>query len=121
VKILVQEVYGSLFLKQEREDAALRRHFSRRAARAFMRTRSGMPAEASDTKTTRRTARVGIEVVRARRALARVIVHARGRLDGDVVRVVHRSRLWLERFHGRWRVIGFDVDQGPPPSSRGAK
>jgi hypothetical protein len=118
VKALVVDVYGALFLERERGDA-LRRHFSRRAARAFARTRSGMPAEVTDVKTTRRTASVGFEVARGKRALARVSVRARGRLDGDVVRVVHRAHLWLERFHGRWRVIGFEVERGAP--GKGAK
>lgn len=119
VKTLVIDVYRALFLERERGDASLRRHFSRRAARAFVRTRSGMPPEVTDVKTMRRTARIGVEVARARRALARVSVRARGRLDGDVVRIVHRADLWLERFHGRWRVIGFEVDQGAP--GKGAK
>jgi hypothetical protein len=111
VKVLVQDVYRALFLEDERGNTSLRRHFSHRAARALLRTRSGMPSEVTDVQTTRRTASVGIEVARAKRALARVSVRAKGRLDGDVVRIVHRAQLWLERFHGRWRVIGFEVDQ----------
>lgn len=121
VKTLVVDVYRALFLQRERGDASLRRHFSRRAARAFVRTRSGMPADVTDVKTTRRAASVGIEVATTKRALARVLVRARGRLDGDVVRIVHRAHLWLERFHGRWRVIGFEVDRGAPSAANGAK
>jgi hypothetical protein len=121
VKALIVDVYRALFLERERGDASLAHRFSRRAARAFVRTRSGMPAEVTHIKTTRRTASVGIEVARARRALARVSVRARGRLDGDVIRIVHRAHLWLERFHGRWRVIAFEIDQGAPSDGKGAK
>jgi hypothetical protein len=114
VGTLVRHIYNTLFLNPQRKQAAIDDHFSRRAAHAFRQTNSGVDSHVTRVKTTRRTANIGVEVARARRALAVVTVRARGRLDDRVIHVEHRSKLWLERFAGRWRVIGFDVDQGRP-------
>jgi hypothetical protein len=115
VKTLIKDVYDALFLEPKNKKEALKRNFTRRARRAFARTRAGIEAGAA-VKITRRSAKVGIQAKGARRAVAVVTVRAKAMLEDRAVRVVHKSKLWLERSHRGWRVIGFEVNQQIPPT-----
>jgi hypothetical protein len=110
---LVRDVYDSLFLYPSRRRAVLHRRFSKPAARTVVRSRAGVPSDAELVRTWSRRARISIQPDGARRAAAIVVVRARGQLRSKIFRIVHKATLWLERPKRLWRVIGFEVSQGP--------
>ena len=113
LKRTVKEVYDALFLYPEATRDVIRRRFVGNASRAMLSARAGMGAGATEVKTLRRSAAIGIDANSGRRAAAVVSIRARASIDGDRVRMKHRSTLWLERVGGRWVAIGFQVNQKP--------
>ena len=113
VRAAVIDVYDALFLAPERRGDVLSRLFTSSAARALRRSQAGVPAEAEQVKIVARRATIGVESVGARRAAAGTAVKVRGRIDGRRFRLRHRATMWLERSNRRWRIIAFDVRQGP--------
>ena len=109
---LVTEVYDALFLEPGRAEAVIRDRFSRDAGRALG-SKIGLPKGADDVQIKRRIARVGIHVQGATRAAARVTVTGLATVKNRKVRFEHSASLWLERSHRAWKVIGYDVIQGP--------
>ena len=113
LKRTVKEVYDALFLYPEVTRDVIRRRFVGSASRAMLSARAGMGAGATEVKTLQRSAAIGIDANSGRRAAAVVSIRARASIDGDRVRMKHRSTLWLERVGGRWVAIGFQVNQEP--------
>jgi hypothetical protein len=109
----VKEVYDALFLDPESTRDVIERRFVGSASRAMLSARAGVGAGATEVKTLRRKAAIGIDSSSGRRAAARVFIRARASIDGERIRMKHRSTLWLERSKGRWVAIGFQVNQEP--------
>ena len=91
------------------------RYFTTGAANAFRSSDLGLPQDASEVQTKKRTARIWIDVDGARRAAARVEVIATGQSSSGEFRSASQSHLWLEREGNAWKVIGYEVDQRPLP------
>ncbi|HEX2240012.1 MAG TPA: hypothetical protein VHJ82_02550 [Actinomycetota bacterium] len=111
VRALIRETYDALFLDRTRLADVVDRRFAPKAGSAFMRSKAGFPEEASRIKTTMRRARIGIQASNARHAAGQVVIAARARIDGSLVRIRHTSTLWLQRQSGGWRVVAFEIDQ----------
>ena len=112
VRKLISDTYDALFLQPPTAGAVVRRNFAGSAASSFLRSRAGPPAGATDVRTTRRAAKVGLYARGASQAAAVVAIAARATLKGRPVAINHRATLWLERVGARWRVIGFTLRQG---------
>jgi hypothetical protein len=113
---VVTSVYDSLFLQPAALEKAVKSSFAKGAAEEMMRTHAGLSPDASEVRIARRVARIGIEADGARLAAAKVKVVARAEVAGHEVEIKHSSILWLQRASGEWKVIGFEVDQGPVDS-----
>ena len=115
LRTLVKRVYDALFIHPNHLPAALRESFSEPAALALRRAGAGV-AKPGRVATTLRRASIGIQATGgARMAVASITVRAVA--DGVAKPVVHRSSLWLERARSDWKVVAFDVRQGPRPES----
>lgn len=110
---LVTEVYDALFLEPAQVNRVLRARFAAPAARQALDSKLGMPSSATEVKIKRRDARVGIHMQGASRAAARVVVAGHALVKGRRVKFHHKAILWLERTRKTWKVIAFDVAQGP--------
>lgn len=110
---LITEVYDALFLEPAALRSVLRAHFIAPAARQALDHKLGLPAAASDVRIKRRVARVGIHMQGASRAAARIVVTGRAAIKGRRARFHHEATLWLERTRKTWKVMAFDVTQGP--------
>ena len=113
LKRTVKEVYDALFLNPEATREVIRRRFVGSASRAMLSAQAGVRGGATEVKTLRRSAAIGIDATSGRRAAATVFIRARAWMDGERVGMKHRSTLWLERVKGRWVAIGFQVNQEP--------
>ena len=110
---LVKDVYDSLFLFPSRKKAILRKHFERPAARKVLSSKAGISPRATRVHIRSRRAGIGIQPNSAATAAAKVYVRATGRIENKKFRLVHRATLWLQRLKRGWKVVGFDVSQGP--------
>ncbi len=114
VELVIRDLYDTLFLSPDRSKKAITSRFIPSAATALLRQKKpGVPVGAEEVKTLRRTASIGIEAATTRLAAAEVLVKAKGRLSDKTFTVTHRATLWLEKSKGRWKVIAFEVNQGP--------
>jgi hypothetical protein len=111
VRKFVREIYAALFLDPDSMEAVLVDKFTRRAGRALIRSGAGFRAGAESVRTLARKATIGIQARTASLAAAKVKVRAKATSESEIVKLRHRSTLWLQRKNGRWRVIGFRVDQ----------
>ena len=110
---LITHLYDALFLQPDRLEGVLRTSFTAPAAKRAASAKLGLPARASEVRTKRRVARVGIHMQGATRAAARVVVAGRAVVQGRAAKFKHEATLWLERNRKTWKVIAFDVIQGP--------
>lgn len=113
LKGLIKDVYDSLFLFPSRKKMSLRRHFTHPAARRVLATKAGISPRAERVRTWSRRAIIGVQPNNAAVAVAEVYVRATGKIGDKIFRLVHRATLWLQRSRGAWKVVGFEVDQGP--------
>lgn len=111
--LLVQDVYDAMFLEPSRAEQVVRERFEAAAGSTALAKKIGLPASLEEVKITKRTAQVGISMAGAETAAARVKVVGTVKKDGRQTDFKHRSTLWLERSHKTWKIIGFDVSQGP--------
>lgn len=112
---LVKELHSALFFDPSTRKRVVRRFFSASAASSFLSARPGITARADAVGTMRRSGRIGIQADSARRAAGTVFVKARVEADGEAVRIGYRSDLFLEKKHGRWKVVAFETVQRPLP------
>jgi hypothetical protein len=110
---LVKDVYDTLFLFPSRKRAVLRKHFTRRAARRVLSSEAGVSPRAERVRTWSRRADIGVQPNNAAAAAVKVYVRAKGIVGRKVFRLVHRATLWLQRSKRGWKVVGFEVEQGP--------
>lgn len=109
---LIKRVYDALFVHPGRLAGTLDENFSADAAAALRRSSAGV-SETGAVATTLRTAEIGVQAGGgARLAVASVTVRA-ARPDPQAAPLRHKATLWMERRNGSWKVIAFDVDQGP--------
>lgn len=113
---LVRRVFDALFVHTEQLDATVAEHFAPAAATAFKRAGAGATV-AGATRTTLRRARIGIQAAGgAQSAVAEVSIRAKAADRRASTR--HRSTLWLARGDTGWKVVAFEVDQGPLPARK---
>jgi hypothetical protein len=101
----------------------LDRSFTPQAAKSFAKSGLGVPKGASDVRSTTRRANIGVDVLGGRAAAADVKISLVGEMKGDTLEITQRATLWMQRDQKHWRVVGYDVKQGPTPAvrSKGAK
>ncbi len=110
---LVQGLYDAIFLEPARLQQVVKAAFTSDGARSLRADRLGFPSGATDVTTTSRKADIALDARTAASAIARVSVTAEATLGDRTEMIAHRSTLWIERANGGWRVIAFDVKQGP--------
>lgn len=109
---LVKRVYDALFVHPGRLAGTLDENFSADAAAALRRSSAAI-SEPGTVATTFRSAQIGVQAGGGSRlAVASVTVRA-ARSDPEAAPLRHKATLWMERRNGGWKVIAFDVDQGP--------
>lgn len=113
VEQLVKDVYDAELLKPQDLDKVLARSFTRPAAASFAKAGLGVPKGASDVRSTTRTARIGVNVAGATTAAADVTISLVGNIKDDKLKMTQHSTLWMQRVERHWRVVGYDVKQGP--------
>lgn len=118
---LIKDVYDSLFLSPSRKRISLRKHFTHEAARKVLATKAGISPRAERVRTWSRRATIGVQPNNGTVAAAQVYVHATGKVGNKIFRLVHKATLWLQRSRGTWKVVGFEVNQGPVKKSAPTK
>ena len=113
VVALVQNLYDVIFLGSGSVDELVATSFSKEAGASLKETKLGLPDAATNVEIVRRTADIGLAASRSKHAAAQVTVVAKGEVQGSPVKVRHASTLWLERDGADWKVIAFEVTQGP--------
>ena len=113
VAVLVQSVYDGIFLEPSRLKDVLKSSFSAAAADSIHTDKLGFPNGATEVRTTKRRAHVALDAQTADFAIGRIEVVAEAKVNDRTVDVAHRSTLWLERADAGWKVIAFDLEQGP--------
>ncbi len=118
VEGIVKDVYDAELMDPSRLPKVLDRSFTERAARSFAKAGLGVPKGASDVRSTTRRARIGVDVVGGRAAAADVKISLVGDMKGKKLKITQRATLWMQRDERHWRVVGYDVKQGPTPTHR---
>jgi hypothetical protein len=113
IKGLIRDVYDAAFIDPASLKAALNKNFLDGAATAVLKSDMGFPATAVDVRTLTRQARVDIDAARGTHAAAKIRIIAKGMVGDKVIRLSHRSLLWMEKNQGKWRVIAFEINQEP--------
>ncbi len=110
---LVRSLYDGIFLEPARVEEIVKQSFTSDGARTFRPDRLGFPSGARDVTTVTRKADIALDATTTRAAIARVAIVAEATLGDRTEDIDHRSTLWMERGENGWRVIAFDVKQGP--------
>ena len=110
---VVTSIYDGIFLRPGDLPEIIKTSFSGDAAAKLGTKSLTFPAGATEVKTTRRRATLGLDAQQASFAVGRVTVFADAMIRDRQVDIEHRSTLWFERKDGAWKVIAFDVEQGP--------
>jgi hypothetical protein len=120
---LLRSVYGAAFLDPKELPSVVKATFKPDARRSFMHTKVGIPKASTDFRLTKRKANVSIDRAGASRATADVEIVARTLSESRVSALKHLASLFLIRTSGKWRVVGFEVNQRPfnPSNSRHSK
>jgi hypothetical protein len=113
IKRIVTRVFDSMLVRPGELSGVIKSTFTQPAARAFNHSKMGLPKGTDSVQILARRGEIGIDALRARRAGVEVLLRARGVADGAKFDIESHCSLWLERSKGSWRVIGFDVQQGP--------
>lgn len=113
VATLVQSFYDGIFLEPAQLDKVLKGSFSAAAANSIHPDKLGFPEGATEVKTIKRSAHVALDAQTSDYAIGRIAVVAEAGVGGRTVDIEHESTLWLERVDTGWKVIAFDLEQGP--------
>lgn len=115
VEHVIRDIYDTQLLDPRDLPKVLRTTFTAAAAKSFEHSGFGIPKGATEVKSTKRVARIGVDVAGARSASADVTIALVGRLKAQALRITQHSTLWMQRGdEGNWRVVGYDVSQGSP-------
>ncbi len=109
----VTDIYDGIFLTPATLPEVIKRSFTIDAARSIDVKKLGFPAGASDVTTTTRAVEIALDATTARFAVSEVTIVAEASVENRVVEIKHQSTLWLERMEGTWKVVAFEVEQGP--------
>ena len=109
---LIRDVYDGLFVDPTKLANAVGSHVEKAAGAALLRD-AGLPKDLDEIEITARKARVGISVAGAKNAAAKVKIAGVATKNGRKTGFKHKATLWLERAHHEWKVIAFDLKQGP--------
>jgi hypothetical protein len=112
IATLIEDVYDGIFLEPGTLRDVIGQTFTKAAA-ASLPKELGFPSGVSNVEIIRRRAHVGIQARGSRHAAAELTVVAKGAIDERAIKLRHDAILWLELDSGEWKVIGFDVKQGP--------
>ena len=110
---LVTGIYDGIFLEPQRVEDLIKVSFSGEAAQRLNAKKLGFPPGATEVTTTRRRAHIALDAATADFAIGRIRVVAEATIGNKTEKVDHRSTLWLERSDNGWKVIAFDLEQGP--------
>jgi hypothetical protein len=113
VETLVRNVYDAQLMDPRDLPKVLERSFTHAAAATFEKARLGVPKGATDVRSTKRHARIGVDIAGAKSAAAEVTISLKGELKGETLLIDQHSTLWMQKLEGDWRVVGYDVSQGP--------
>jgi hypothetical protein len=113
VAALITGIYDAIYIEPAQLAKVIESSFSSDAARSLKAEGLSFPSGATEVKTTRRNARISLDAQKANFAVGRVTVHAAATVGKRTINIEHRSTLWLELADGDWKVIAFDVEQGP--------
>lgn len=113
VAALITGIYNAIYIEPAQLAQVIESSFSSDAARSLKAEGLSFPSGATEVRTTRRSARIALDAQKANFAVGRVSVQATATVDKRTVDIEHRSTLWLELVDGDWKVIAFDVEQGP--------
>jgi hypothetical protein len=116
VEGIVKGVYDAELMDPEALPKVLDRSFTQRAAESFAKSGLGVPKGASNVRSTTRRAKIGVDVLGGRAAAADVKISLVGDLKGETMKITQRATLWMQREQRHWRVVGYDVKQGPTPA-----
>lgn len=118
VEGIVKDVYNAELMDPGGLRDVLGRAFTAKAAASFVKAGLGVPKGATDVRSTARRARIGVDIVGGRAAAADVKISLVGELKGERLAITQRATLWMQRDQRHWRVVGYDVRQGPTPKAR---
>jgi hypothetical protein len=110
---VVTDVYDGIFLDPARIDDLLKSSFSSEAADSIDTNKLGLPSGATDVTTTERKAHIGLDAATADFAVAKLSLLVEAHVGDRDVEIQHESTLWLERVDNDWKVVAFDLEQGP--------
>ena len=110
---IVTDIYDALFLVPDRYRQVVTGYFVKPGAGILLHTNLAPPKGATHVSTKVRRASIGIQSNSGARAAARVKVRAKAKDGGGEISWSTLSTLWMEKQSGRWKVVGFDVDQAP--------
>ena len=113
LRALLTEVYDGLFFDPSKLEKMATHRFGTTARKRLLGAKVVLPDDSSVLRVRSQHAVLGIEASGAKRASADVTVRLSARAGTKRVMLKHQSTLWLSREHGGWRVIGFDISQGP--------
>jgi hypothetical protein len=116
VEGIVKDVYDAELMDPGTLPKVLDRSFTSKAAESFAKAGLGVPKGASDVRSTTRKARIGVDILGGRAAAADVKISLVGDLKGDTLKITQRATLWMQRDQKHWRVVAYDVKQGPTPA-----
>ncbi len=116
---VVTDTFNALLLVPDRYRQEVSAYFDKPAAAALLRARLAPPAGAQAVQIRRARARIGVDAADPSRAAAAVDIIARAKRSGHRIAWHTHTVLWLERRHGRWSVMAFDVHQQPVRSHHG--
>ena len=113
LRALLTDVYDGLFFEPSGLEKMASHRFGTSAGKRLLQAKIAFPDDIRVIRATSQHALLGIEASGAKRASAEVTVRLRARTGTKRLTLKHRSTLWLSREHGGWRIIGFDISQGP--------
>lgn len=83
------------------------------AADALSRSDLAFPTGLTEVQAIRKKAAIGLDSNGGTRAAARITLVVKANAEGETVRIIADSRLYLEKRKGRWQVIAFDGSREP--------
>jgi hypothetical protein len=116
VEGIVKDVYDAKLMDPGNLRKVLDRSFTPKAAESFAKAGLGVPKGASEVRSTKRRASIGVDILGGRAAAADVTISLVGEVKGDKLKLTQRATLWMQRDQRHWRVVGYDVKQGPTPA-----
>lgn len=110
---VVTTVTDTLVSAPTEVEALAGKELSAAAAEALSRSGLAFPSGLTEVQAIRKKAAIGLDSNGGTRAAARITLLVKANAEGETVRIVADSRLYLEKRKGRWQVIAFDGTREP--------